>query len=76
MLSIDAKRTEDSWEVYVNGGRTPTGIDAVKWAQRGEALGAGELVLNSIDADGVKTGFDLELNSTVSRFNAVGIYTV
>ena len=66
VLSIDAKRSDDSWEVYINGGRTPTGIDAVEWAIRGERLGAGELVLNSIDADGVKTGFDLELNRTVS----------
>lgn len=67
VLSIDAKRTADSWEVYVNGGRTPTGIDAVEWAIRGEKLGAGELVLNSIDADGVKTGFDIELNRIVSE---------
>lgn len=67
VLSIDAKRAGDSWEVYINGGRTPTGIDAVEWAIRGEKLGAGELVLNSIDADGVKTGFDLELNRTVSQ---------
>ena len=66
VLSIDAKRSGDSWEVYINGGRTPTGIDAVEWAIRGERLGAGELVLNSIDVDGVKTGFDLELNRTVS----------
>ena len=66
VLSIDAKRSGDSWEVYINGARTPTGIDAVEWAIRGERLGAGELVLNSIDADGVKTGFDLELNRTVS----------
>ena len=51
----------------MDGGRTPTGIDAVEWAIRGEKLGAGELVLNSIDADGVKTGFDIELNRTVSE---------
>ena len=57
----------DSWEVYVNGGRPPTGIDAVEWAVRGEKAGAGELVLNSIDADGVKTGFDLELNRVISE---------
>ena len=68
VLSIDAKRSGDSWEVYVNGGRTPTGIDAVEWAVRGEKAGAGELVLNSIDADGVKTGFDLELNRVISEF--------
>ena len=67
VLSIDAKRKGNSWEVYVDGGRTPTGIDAVEWAIRGEKLGAGELVLNSIDADGVKTGFDIELNRTVSK---------
>lgn len=67
VLSIDAKRSRDSWEVYVNGGRTPTGIDAVEWAVRGEKAGAGELVLNSIDADGVKTGFDLELNRVISE---------
>lgn len=66
VLSIDCKKSGASWEVYVNGGRTPTGIDAIEWAQRGEKLGAGELVLNSIDADGVKDGFDLELNRTVS----------
>ncbi|MBR2779631.1 MAG: imidazole glycerol phosphate synthase subunit HisF [Firmicutes bacterium] len=67
VLSIDAKRKGDSWEVYVDGGRTPTGIDAVEWARRGQELGAGELVLNSIDSDGVKTGFDLELNRTISE---------
>ena len=67
VLSIDAKRSGDSWEVYVNGGRTPTGIDAVEWAVRGEKAGAGELVLNSSDADGVKTGFDLELNRVISE---------
>ena len=67
VLSIDAKRSGDSWEVYVNGGRTPTGIDAGEWAVRGEKAGAGELVLNSIDADGVKTGFDLELNRVISE---------
>ena len=67
VLSIDAKRSGDSREVYVNGGRTPTGIDAVEWAVRGEKAGAGELVLNSIDADGVKTGFDLELNRVISE---------
>ena len=67
VLSIDARRSGDSWEVCVDGGRTPTGIDAIEWAVRGEKLGAGELVLNSIDEDGVKTGFDLEFNRTVSE---------
>lgn len=67
VLSIDAKRKGDSWNVYINGGRVDTGIDAVEWAIRGEQLGAGELVLNSIDADGVKQGYDLELNRIVSE---------
>lgn len=67
VLSIDARRMGDSWEVCVDGGRTPTGIDAIEWAVRGEKLGAGELVLNSIDEDGVKTGFDVEFNRTVSE---------
>ncbi len=67
VLSIDARRSGSSWEVCVDGGRTPTGIDAVEWAVRGEKLGAGELVLNSIDEDGVKSGFDLEFNRTISE---------
>lgn len=67
VLSIDARRNGDSWEVCVDGGRTPTGIDAVEWAIRGEKLGAGELVLNSIDEDGVKSGFDLDFNRTISE---------
>lgn len=67
VLSIDAKRKGDSWNVYINGGRIDTGIDAVEWAIRGEQLGAGELVLNSIDADGVKQGYDLLLNRIVSE---------
>lgn len=67
VLSIDAKKTGDSWHVFINGGRIDTGIDAVQWAIKGEALGAGELVLNSIDADGVKEGYDIELNRIVSE---------
>ena len=56
VLSIDAKRAGGRFEVYTKGGRVPTGIDAVEWAKRGEAEGAGEIVLNSIDTDGVKRG--------------------
>ncbi len=73
VVSIDAKRVqkdsqaEPSWEVYINGGRTPTGINALEWAQEAESLGAGELVLNSIDADGTKDGYDLVLNRTVDE---------
>lgn len=61
VLSIDAKRAGGRFEVYTKGGRVPTGIDAVEWAKRGEAEGAGEIVLNSIDTDGVKRGFDIEM---------------
>ncbi len=67
VLSIDAKRTNDRWHAYSHGGRTDTGIDALEWAQRGEALGAGEILLNSIDADGTKAGYDLELTRQVSE---------
>lgn len=63
VLSIDAKRDgRGSWQVYVEGGRKNTGIDAVAWAKQGVALGAGEICINSMDADGEKAGFDLELN--------------
>lgn len=63
VLSIDAKRDgRGGWQVYVEGGRKNTGIDAVAWAKQGVALGAGEICINSMDADGEKAGFDLELN--------------
>lgn len=62
VLSIDAKRNDkNSWDVYVKGGRENTHIDAIEWAKKGEDLGAGEICINSIDTDGVKDGFDLEL---------------
>ena len=67
VLSIDAKRHGDSWHAYLNGGRIDSGIDAVAWAKKGEALGAGEILLNSIDMDGTKKGYDLELNRRVSE---------
>jgi len=66
VLAIDAKRHRDGWLTYSNGARQPTEIEAVKWAQRGAELGAGEILLTSIDADGTKEGFDIELTSTVS----------
>ncbi|MEI8215626.1 MAG: imidazole glycerol phosphate synthase subunit HisF [Eubacteriales bacterium] len=66
VLSIDAKKCGNSWNVYINGGRTDTGLDAVEWAIDGEKKGAGEIVLNSIDSDGVKRGFSIELNKIVS----------
>lgn len=67
VVAIDAKRRGDgTWEVYTRGGRTPTGIDAVEWAKKVEKLGAGEILLTSMDGDGTKAGFDLELTHAVS----------
>ena len=66
--AIDAKRKEDgNWEVYINGGRIPTGLDAVKWACECEKRGAGEILLTSMDEDGQKRGYDLELTKAVSE---------
>ena len=68
VLAIDARRRpEGSYEVVVAGGRTPTGLDAVEWARRGEALGAGEILHTSMDADGTKAGFDLEMTRAVTQ---------
>jgi cyclase len=68
VLAIDAKRSgANQWHVYVRGGRDDTGIDAVEWAARGESLGAGEILLTSMDTDGVQEGFDCALTSAVSR---------
>jgi cyclase len=67
VTAIDAKKREDGrFEVYLNGGRIPTGIDAVEWAQRAEELGAGEILLTSMDADGTKAGFDLAMTKAVT----------
>jgi imidazole glycerol-phosphate synthase subunit HisF len=65
--SIDALKRDGSWEVYVNGGREPTGLDAIEWARECAALGAGEILLTSIDRDGARSGYDLALVSRVSR---------
>jgi imidazole glycerol-phosphate synthase subunit HisF len=73
VLGMDVKRVETSntipsgFEIVINGGRKYMGIDAVQWAQRGQALGAGEICLNSIDADGVREGYDLELTRIISE---------
>jgi cyclase len=77
VLAIDAKRTPPPagkvregglyWEAYLNGGRVPTGLDAVEWAARGVALGAGEILLTSMDRDGTKDGYDLELTRAVAE---------
>jgi cyclase len=67
VLAIDArKRPDGSYEVVTAGGRNPTGIDAVAWAKQGEALGAGEILLTSMDADGTKAGFDLEMTKAIT----------
>jgi cyclase len=73
VLAIDAKRRADDegWEVFVAGGRTPTGRDAVEWAREGTARGAGEILLTSMDRDGTEDGYDLELTSAVAE--AVGV---
>jgi cyclase len=77
VCAIDARRravdgsSGEGWEVYVVGGRTPTGIDVIEWAQRAESLGAGEILLTSMDRDGTRDGFDLELTAAVS--GAVGV---
>lgn len=67
VVAIDAKQTAPGkWEVYTHGGRNPTGIDAVEWAKRVTELGAGEILLTSMDADGTKDGYDLALTRAVS----------
>ena len=67
VLAIDARRCgENKWEVYVQGGRKQTGLDAVEWAKKGVALGAGEILLTSMDADGTKNGYDIALTKAVS----------
>ena len=73
VLAIDAKRSGDSWEVYVAGGRTPTGIDAVRWAREGVERGAGEILLTSMDRDGTNAGYDLALTAAVSEAVAVPV---
>jgi cyclase len=67
VIAIDAKRKEGGWEVYTHGGRTPTGIEAVLWAKKVEATGAGEILLTSMDRDGTKDGYDIDLTRTISE---------
>ncbi|MFA1821865.1 imidazole glycerol phosphate synthase subunit HisF [Virgibacillus oceani] len=68
VLSIDAKKTgNNKWEVFINGGRVNTELDAMEWAKQGEALGAGELVLNAIETDGEKSGYDLDLMQAAAK---------
>lgn len=71
VVNIDPKRVmkegQEVWEVHINGGRKPTGLMAVQWAQKVESLGAGEIVLTSMDADGTRDGYDIEITSAVSQ---------
>ena len=68
VLAVDARRSgEDKWEVYVNGGRTPTGLDCLEWITKAVSLGAGEILLTSMDADGTKDGYDIALTRAVSE---------
>jgi cyclase len=67
VLAIDAKRAGIRWEVFIHGGRTSTGLDAIEWAKKGEELGAGEILLTSMDRDGTKDGYDLELTRTIAE---------
>src|ERR671939_1263413 len=71
VVNIDPRRVRrdgrEVWEVHINGGRVPTGLEAVAWARRGGGLGAGEIVLTSMDADGTKAGYDLEMTEAVSE---------
>ena len=76
VVAIDARKNSkfeirnsklDRWEVYINGGRTPTGLDAVKWAKKAQKLGAGEILLTSMDYDGTKDGYDIDLTAAIAR---------
>ncbi|MGH1553662.1 HisA/HisF-related TIM barrel protein [Streptomyces sp. L7] len=74
VLSVDARRTDSgSFEVTTHGGRKGTGIDAVEWAHRAAELGAGEILLNSMDADGTKDGYDLEMIAAVRKHVTVPV---
>lgn len=78
VLAVDARRSAAPgqnlrWEVFVNGGRTPTGLDAIEWVQRGVSLGAGEILLTSMDADGTLAGYDLDLTRRVAEAVSVPV---
>ena len=78
VLAIDARRRDSRssgsrWEVYVNGGRIPTGLDAIEWAARAVKLGAGEILITSMDADGTLAGYDLDLTRAVAQAVSVPV---
>ncbi len=73
VVAIDAKRTNGSWQVYTHGGRRSCGLDAVEWARRAERAGAGEILLTSMDRDGTRDGYDVELTAAVARAVAIPV---
>jgi imidazole glycerol-phosphate synthase subunit HisF len=78
VLAVDVRRIPGTnqpvrWEVFINGGRTPTGLDAIEWIQQGVAMGAGEILLTSMDADGTLAGYDLALTRSVAESVSVPI---
>lgn len=73
VAAVDAKKTGDSWEVYISGGSKPTGLDALDWIHKTEKLGAGEILLTSMDRDGTKSGFDLDLLSKVNEKTTIPV---
>jgi len=73
VIAIDAKRRGEGWEVFTHGGRTPTGIDAVAWARRMEEMGAGEILLTSMDRDGTKDGYDIDLTRTIAEATSIPV---
>ena len=73
VLSVDVKRVDGAYHVFAKGGREDTGLDAIEWIKRGEAAGAGEIVVNSIDTDGVKEGFDIDMLKAVNEAVSVPV---
>ncbi|HPR41374.1 MAG TPA: imidazole glycerol phosphate synthase subunit HisF [Candidatus Methanofastidiosa archaeon] len=73
VVAVDAKRNGDGWEVYTHGGRRPTGIDALQWMKNVQDLGAGEILLTSMDCDGTKSGYDLELHRRADKLLSIPI---
>jgi imidazole glycerol-phosphate synthase subunit HisF len=73
VLAVDAKRADDHWEVMVRGGRDATGLDAIAWAKQGFSLGAGEILLTSVDRDGTQQGFDVPLTAAIARAVSVPV---
>jgi cyclase len=73
VAAVDAKRTGDHWEVFISGGSKPTGLNALEWIQKTEQLGAGEILLTSMDRDGTKSGFDLELLKEVNKYITIPV---